>query len=468
MSKKNIGIIGMAVMGSNLAINIANNKYSVSIFNRSSEKTKKVITDNKDKNITAYYDIKKFILSLEKPRKILLMVKSGKAVDKTINEIVPYLNKGDIIIDGGNSFYKDTMIRNNNLSNVGLNFIGSGISGGEYGALIGPSIMPGGKKTAYDYIHPIFEKIAAKFNGESCVTYIGPNGSGHYVKMIHNGIEYGDMQLIAETYFLLKHFVGMSNPELSEIFCEWNNGELNSYLIEITKNIFIKKDKNDNFLIDMILDQADNKGTGKWTSKNALDLSQPLSLITESVFSRYISFIKSQRILASKMLKGPKKVCIIKNKLDYIEHLRRSLYLSKIICYAQGFSQLKAASSKYNWKLNFSNIAKIFRSGCIIKAKFLQKISDAYIDDNSLINLLLSSYFKDIANNYQNSLRYVVSHAINYGAPIPAFSAAISYYDSYRCSNLSSNLIQAQRDYFGAHTYKRIDTDGIFHTNWLN
>lgn len=466
MLKQQIGVIGMAVMGCNLALNIANNDYTVSIYNRSNEKTKEFYLNNKENSLYPCYTIKQFINSLERPRFILLMVQAGKATDQTISSIIPYLSKNDVIIDGGNSFYKDTIRRSYDLSEKGLNFIGAGISGGSEGALKGPAIMPGGQREAYNLIKPIFYKIAAKSKGEPCVSYIGPNGSGHYVKMVHNGIEYSDMQLISEVYLLLKKLIGTSNEDLFEIFNEWNQGELNSYLVGITKDIFLKKDEQGNYLIDFILDKAANKGTGKWTSKSALDLEEPLTLITESVFSRYISSLKVQRVLAAKFLKGPKIKFFIKNKSTFIEKTRKALYLGKIISYAQGFSQLTSASKKYSWNLKCKNIAKIFRSGCIIRASILNNIIDAYSANINLVNLLLSPYFKNISNEYQTSLRDVVSIAIKNGIPVPVLSAAINYFDSYRSNVLSSNLIQAQRDYFGSHTYKRIDKNGDFHTNW--
>ncbi|WP_343192675.1 NADP-dependent phosphogluconate dehydrogenase [Buchnera aphidicola (Taiwanaphis decaspermi)] len=466
MQKQDIGVVGMAVMGKNLAINISKKNYKVSIFNRTREKTDNFICKHLTPNIKPYYSIKKFINSLQIPRKILLMVKSGKSTDETINTILPYLNEGDILIDGGNAFYKDTIRRYKNLESKKINFIGAGISGGEYGALHGPSIMPGGNKNSYKIIYPILKKISAKYKNKPCVNYIGPDGSGHYVKMVHNGIEYADMQLIAETYFLLKNILGMNNKNISNIFENWNNGELNSYLIQITIDIFRKKNKKGLYLIDLILDEASNKGTGSWTSKSALDLSIPLSLITESVFSRYISSMKHHRILASKILNGPNKINYIEDKKKFIENIRRALYLSKIICYAQGFLQLQSASNYYKWNLKCGDISKIFRSGCIIRAKFLKKIADAYSNNIKVVNLLLTPYFQNIANKYQYSLRKIVSFSIKNGFPVPVFSSAISYYDSYRTRTLPANLIQAQRDYFGAHEYKRHDKHGSFHTDW--
>jgi 6-phosphogluconate dehydrogenase len=469
MSKQQIGVVGMAVMGRNLALNIESRGYTVSIFNRSREKTDEVIAENQGKKLAPFYTVEEFVQSLEKPRRILLMVQAGEATDKTIASLTPHLDKGDILIDGGNTFYKDTIRRNNELSDQGFNFIGTGVSGGEEGALKGPSIMPGGQKEAYELVAPILDKIAARAeDGEACVAYIGPNGAGHYVKMVHNGIEYGDMQLIAEAYALLKGALGLNNEDLAKTFTEWNNGELSSYLIDITKDIFTKKDEDGKYLVDVILDEAANKGTGKWTSQSSLDLGEPLSLITESVFARYLSSLKSQRVAASKVLSGPQAKAFTGDKVEFVEKVRRALYLGKIVSYAQGFSQLRAASEENNWELHYGEIAKIFRAGCIIRAQFLQKITDAYATDSNIANLLLDPYFKNIADEYQQALRDVVSYAIQNGIPTPTFSAAIAYYDSYRSEVLPANLIQAQRDYFGAHTYKRIDKDGVFHTEWLD
>jgi 6-phosphogluconate dehydrogenase len=467
MSTQQIGVVGMAVMGRNLALNIESRGYSVSIFNRSREKTEEVIAENADKNLVPYYTVEEFVNSLEKPRRILLMVKAGEGTDKTIDSLKPFLDKGDILIDGGNTFYRDTIRRNRELSAEGFNFIGTGVSGGEEGALKGPSIMPGGQKAAYDLVAPILEKIAARAEGEACVAYMGPDGAGHYVKMVHNGIEYGDMQLISEAYSLLKNALKLSNQELADTFSEWNKGELNSYLIDITKDIFTKKDEEGKYLVDVILDEAANKGTGKWTSQSSLDLGEPLSLITESVFARYLSSLKDQRVAASKVLSGPAPQAFTGDKQEFIEKVRRALYLGKIVSYAQGFSQLKAASQENNWNLNYGEIAKIFRAGCIIRAQFLQKITDAYAHDADIANLLLAPYFKKIADDYQQALRDVVAYAVQHGIPTPTLSAAIAYYDSYRSAVLPANLIQAQRDYFGAHTYKRTDKEGVFHTEWL-
>ena len=468
MSKQQIGVIGMAVMGRNLALNIESRGFSVSIYNRSRDKTEEVIAEHSDKRLVPYYSIEDFVNSLEKPRRILIMVQAGKGTDAVIDELRPLLDKGDIIIDGGNAYFEDTIRRNKMLSDEGFNFIGTGVSGGEEGALKGPSIMPGGQKEAYELVAPILEKIAAKANGEPCVAYIGPDGAGHYVKMAHNGIEYGDMQLIAESYSVLKHVGGLTNDELSDVFSDWNKGELDSYLTEITADIFKYKDENGDYLVDKILDAAGNKGTGKWTSQSALDLGEPLSLITESVFARYISAIKDQRVAASKVLKGPSKEEFRGDKQALIEKVRKALYMGKIISYAQGFAQLKAASEHYNWQLNYGEIAKIFRAGCIIRAQFLQKITDAYSENNNIDNLLLAPYFSKTVEAYQQSLRDVICLAVSHGIAVPTLSAAIAYYDSYRSAVLPANLIQAQRDYFGAHTYKRIDKEGVFHTDWLN
>ena len=468
MSKQQIGVVGMAVMGRNLALNIESRGYTVSIFNRSGDKTDEVIAENPGKNLAPYYTVEEFVESLEKPRRILLMVKAGEATDKTIASLTPHLDKGDILIDGGNTYYQDTIRRNRELSDQGFNFIGTGVSGGEEGALKGPSIMPGGQKEAYELVAPILEKIAAVAEGEPCVTYIGADGAGHYVKMVHNGIEYGDMQLIAEAYSLLKQALNLSNEQLAETFAEWNKGELNSYLIDITKDIFTKKDEEGKYLVDVILDEAANKGTGKWTSQSSLDLGEPLSLITESVFARYISAYKEERVHASKVLPKPAAFKFEGDKAELIEKIRQALYFSKIISYAQGFAQLRVASKENNWNLPFADIASIWRDGCIIRSRFLQKITDAYNRDADLANLLLDEYFLDVTAKYQQAVRDIVALAVQAGVPVPTFSAAITYFDSYRSADLPANLIQAQRDYFGAHTYQRKDKEGTFHYSWYD
>lgn len=469
MSKQQIGVIGLAVMGKNLALNIESRGNSVSVYNRTTAKTEEFLTNEAvGKNFFGATSIEEFVNSLEVPRKIMLMVQAGSPTDATIASLQPYLEKGDILIDGGNTLFEDTIRRNKELEKTGIHFIGTGVSGGEEGALKGPSIMPGGQKEAYDLVAPIFDAIAARVDGESCSTYIGPDGAGHYVKMVHNGIEYGDMQLIGEAYFILKHILGLEAQELHEVFAEWNKGELDSYLIEITAEIFTKIDEETGQpLVDIILDKAGQKGTGMWTSKNALDLGVPLPLITESVFARCISSMKDERVRASKVLAGPTVNNYEGNKEELIEAVRKALYMSKICSYAQGFAQMRAQSGESNWNLNYGEIAMIWRGGCIIRAQFLQNIKDAYDRESDLENLLLDSYFKEIVEGYQSALREVVSVAIKHGIPVPSFSSAIAYYDSYRAENLPANLIQAQRDYFGAHTYERKDKEGSFHTNWF-
>ncbi|TDV34449.1 6-phosphogluconate dehydrogenase (decarboxylating) [Paraburkholderia caballeronis] len=468
MSKQAIGVVGLAVMGRNLALNIESRGHAVSVFNRSREKTDELIAEFPDRKLVPAYTLEEFVASLEKPRRILLMVKAGEATDATIASLKPLLDQGDILIDGGNTHFTDTIRRNQELAKAGLHFIGTGVSGGEEGALKGPSIMPGGQRDAYDLVAPILTEIAAKApDGEPCVAYMGPDGAGHYVKMVHNGIEYGDMQLIAESYAVLKQVAGLTNKELGDVYTEWNSGELDSYLIEITSKIFGKKDdETGNDLVDVILDRAAQKGTGKWTSQNALDLGVPLPLITESVFARVLSSLKTQRVAASKVLSGPAAKPLVGDRAAFIEAVRRALYLSKVISYAQGFAQLRAASDEYKWDLQYGTIAKIFRAGCIIRARFLQKITDAYAHDPQLANLLLDPYFRDVAANYQAALRDVVTAAIAAGVPVPAFSSAIAYFDGYRSERLPANLVQAQRDFFGAHTFERTDKPGSFHAEW--
>ncbi|WP_318615636.1 NADP-dependent phosphogluconate dehydrogenase [Sporosarcina sp. YIM B06819] len=469
MSKQQIGVIGLAVMGRNLALNIESRGNSVAVYNRTASKTEEFLANEaKGKNFFGATSIEEFVNSLEVPRKIMLMVQAGSATDATIASLQPYLEKGDILIDGGNTLFEDTNRRNKELEKTGIHFIGTGVSGGEEGALNGPSIMPGGQKEAYDLVAPIFDAIAAKVDGKPCSAYIGPEGAGHYVKMVHNGIEYGDMQLIGEAYFILKHVLGLQAEELHEVFTEWNKGELDSYLIEITAEIFTKKDEETGQpIVDLILDKAGQKGTGMWTSKNALDLGVPLPLITESVFARCISSMKDERVRASKVLIAPEVAKYEGNKEALIEAVRKALFMSKICSYAQGFAQMRAHSEENGWDLSYGDIAMIWRGGCIIRAQFLQNIKDAYDREPGLENLLLDPYFKNIAGDYQSALREVVSVAIQQGIPVPCFSSAIAYYDSYRAEDLPANLIQAQRDYFGAHTYERKDKEGTFHTNWF-
>jgi 6-phosphogluconate dehydrogenase len=467
--KNQVGVIGLAVMGKNLAYNIADHGFCVSVYNRSQEKTKEVMEEALKESflerIHGYDTLEEFVESLEIPRKIILMVKAGDAVDKTIEKLLPLIAKGDLIMDGGNSYYKDTIRRSKELEELGYHYLGTGISGGEEGARKGPSIMPGGKENAYQIMEKILTTISAKAENEPCCTYIGENGAGHFVKMVHNGIEYADMQLISEAYFIMKKVLGLTPPEFHEIFSEWNKGELNSYLIDITSDIFTKIDpETGDYLVDRILDTAGQKGTGKWTGQISLDLGVPASTITLAVFERYLSSRKEERIQASRLLPGPEDT--ITKSGDFIESVRRALYASKICAYAQGFDLLHSASDEYGWDLDFAKIAKIFRGGCIIRAQFLNKISDAFNSDPKLVNLLLADYFRDIVGQYQREWREVAQTAILCGIPIPGFSSALSYYDSYRSAELPMNLLQAQRDYFGAHTYQRTDKEGIFHTQW--
>ena len=471
MTKQQIGVVGMAVMGRNIALNIESRGYSVSLYNRTGSKTTEVLEQNPGKNLVGTYTVEEFVNSLESPRKILLMVQAGRGTDATIDALLPHLDKGDIVIDGGNTFFKDTIRRSERLAELGINFVGTGVSGGEEGALHGPSIMPGGPQSAYELVAPILRDISAKApeDGEPCVTYIGENGAGHYVKMVHNGIEYGDMQLIAESYDLLHRVLGLSAAEISQIFGEWNKGELDSFLMEISTQILATVDPSTGKpMVDVIMDRAGNKGTGKWTSQSALDLGEPLSLITESVFARYIATFKEERVAASQVIPGVDFQANLSeaDKKDIIEAVRQALYFSKIVSYAQGFAQMKAASQEYGWTLNYGEIAKIFRAGCIIRAKFLQKITDAYSKNPDLDNLMLDDYFLNILGSNQAAVRRVVTLAIQAGIPVPTFSSALAYYDSYRSPVLPANLIQAQRDLFGAHTYQRVDRPGTFHFHW--
>lgn len=467
MKKQQIGVIGLAVMGRNLALNIADHGFSVSVYNRSSGKTNELLKEAEGKNITGLYTLEDFVQSLETPRKIILMVKAGDAVDETINRLLPLISQGDLIMDGGNSFYQDTIRRSRELEAKGIHFLGTGISGGEEGARFGPAIMPGGKPEAYKMMEPVLTAISAKVNTEACCTYIGENGAGHFVKMVHNGIEYADMQLISEAYSIMKNVLGLNPKELAEVFDHWNKGELNSYLIEITADIFRHIDNDTgNYLVDMIQDLAGQKGTGIWTGQISLELGVPVPTITAAVYERFISAMKDERLKAAVILKGPAEIDKKLKEDDYIESVRKALYASKICAYAQGFGFMKAASEKYSWNLNYADIARIFRGGCIIRAGFLNLISSAFEANPSLPNLLLADYFGDILNEYQTEWREVVKAAITAGISIPAFTSALSYYDSYRSEKLPMNLIQAQRDYFGAHTYKRTDKDGIYHTIW--
>lgn len=470
MKKQQVGVVGMAVMGKNLALNIESKGYSVSLYNRTSSKTKDIIKGNPEKNLLFTDTIESFVNSLEKPRRIILMVQAGKPTDATIQQLLPFLEKHDILIDGGNTYYKDTIRRSKELADSNIHFIGMGVSGGEEGALKGPALMPGGQREAYALVEPMLSAIAAKTEtGIPCVAYMGKDGAGHFVKMVHNGIEYGDMQLIAESYDLLYRLLGLSIPEISEIFLDWNTKELDSFLMEITADLLTKKDhETGKYMVEVILDRAGNKGTGKWTSQSALDLGVPLPLITESVFARFISTMKEERKIASQVLSGP-EIFIQKTDIEqWITKIYEALYFSKIISYAQGFSQYNMASKTYGWALNNAEIAQVFQSGCIIRAQFLEKITEAFIRNPELDNLLLDEYFIEISKKYQSSVREVVSKAVELGIPVPTFSSAIAYYDSYRSEQLPANIIQAQRDYFGAHTFERVDRDGMYHNDWLS
>ncbi|XKE94453.1 NADP-dependent phosphogluconate dehydrogenase [Metaplanococcus flavidus] len=468
METKSIGVIGLGVMGKNLALNLESRGFSVSLFNRSFEKTQEFLDEKgSGKRFWGFDKVNEFVGSLERPRKILLIVKAGAAIDETIASLVPYLEEGDILIDGGNSHFKDSMKRGEELKDAGLNFMDISFSGGEKGALEGPAIFPAGEAEAFEQMKPFLTAISAKSEGIASFTHLGPAGAGHYVKMVHNGIEYSDMQLTAEAYFLLKKGLGLTAREIHAVFAEWNKGELNSYLIEITADIFAEIDpETGRPLIDMIKDTAAQKGTGKWASQNALDLGVPLSIMTESVFARIISSLKEERIQAAELISGPEKMDIEVGRDEFIEQVRKALYMSKICAYAQGFSQLAAASKEYGWNLPYREIAMTFRTGCIIRSSFLTKVKEAFERNPKLYNLLLDPYFNGVIGEYQPALRQVVATAIQAGIPVPVLSSSVAYFDSYRAAELPANLLQAQRDYFGAHTYQRIDKDGSFHTEW--
>jgi len=467
--KQDLGLIGLAVMGQNLALNIERNGFSVAVYNRTASRTQEFAEKRaRSKNILPTYSIEEFVHSLETPRKVMIMVKAGEPVDALIEQLKPRLQPGDLIIDGGNSFFEETERRSKDLHGLGLLYIGMGISGGEHGALWGPSLMPGGQREAYDIVEPILAAIAARVDGEPCVAYIGPGGAGHYVKMVHNGIEYGDMQLICEAYDLLQRALGFSVAELHEVFTEWDRGELSSYLIEITADIFTKIDEEmGKPLIDMILDMAEQKGTGKWVLKNALDLGVPIPTISAAVESRDLSTYKAERVAASQILLGP-SVQYQGNPRDFIEALEAALYASKICSYAQGMALLQIASHEYNYALRLGEIARIWRGGCIIRARLLDKIRLTFERNPNLSNLLLNPEFAAGVQSRQDGWRLVVRTAVDLGIPCPAMSASLAYYDGYRSERLPANLIQAQRDYFGAHTYKRVDKEGVFHTEWQN
>jgi 6-phosphogluconate dehydrogenase len=469
MEKADIGLIGLAVMGENLILNMESKGFTVACFNRTVSKVDNFIEGRaKGKNIIGCHTIEEFVESLKRPRKVMLMVKAGPAVDAFIDKLLPHLEDGDIIIDGGNSHFPDTMRRTEYVESKGKLYIGTGVSGGEEGALRGPSIMPGGSPAAWEHIKPIFQKIAAKTkDGEPCCDWVGENGAGHFVKMVHNGIEYGDMQMICETYQMMKEGLGMSNQEMHDSFTEWNKGELDSYLIEITRDILNYKDEDGNEVIDLILDTAGQKGTGKWTAIEALNQGQPLTLIGEAVFARCLSALKEERIKAAKALKGP-RAKFRGDKERFLDDLHQALYASKIISYAQGYQLMRAAAAEYKWNLNYGGIALMWRGGCIIRSVFLGKIKEAFVKKPKLENLLLDPFFKKAVRQAQRSWRRVVMTAVKLGIPIPAISTALAFYDGYRHERLPANLLQAQRDYFGAHTYERVDKPRgeFFHTNW--
>ncbi|MBT2216448.1 decarboxylating NADP(+)-dependent phosphogluconate dehydrogenase [Virgibacillus dakarensis] len=465
--KNTIGLFGLGVMGGNLAKNMVNKGEQVAVYNYTPDLTEKFISEFPNEHVEAHYELENFVQSLERPRKIFLMVTAGPVVDSVIQSLIPLLEKGDIIMDGGNSNFQDSNRRYHELRNTGIHFISVGVSGGEEGALHGPALMPSGDFEAYEQVAPILEKIAAQVDGKPCCSYLGSEGSGHYVKMVHNGIEYADMQLITEAYVFLREKLGLTLKELSEVFKSWNESELKSYLIEITGNIFDHVDPETNLpTIDIILDKAGQKGTGKWTSQNALDIGVPSSIITESVFARYLSAIKDERVHAETILSGPQINDEALSKEEWINLVKEALFMGKICTYAQGFYQYKQASIQYGWSLHLDEIALLFRGGCIIRADFLNMISDVFKEDANLTNLLLAPYFQEKATNYQSSLRKVTIKGLENGLSLPCFSAALSFYDGYRTAKSGANLIQAQRDYFGAHTYERVDKEGIFHTKW--
>ncbi len=465
-----IGLIGLGVMGSSLALNMESNGFTVAVHNRTTPQIDNLVNNrSQNKKIIGFENLNEFVNSIKKPRKIMLMVVAGSVVDDYIQKLIPLLNQGDIIIDGGNSHYPDTSRRTEELESIGFKFVGAGVSGGEEGALKGPSIMPGGSRSAWPEVKNIFKKISAKVgDNEPCCEWIGEGGSGHFVKMVHNGIEYGDMQLICEAYQIMKDVLGMSNDEMHKTFKEWNEGELNSYLIEITADILKFKEKDGSYLVDNILDTAGQKGTGKWTASVALDLGSPLTLIGEAVFSRYLSSIKDERMEASKQLSGP-SINFTGDKAKALDDIHDALYASKIVSYAQGYTLLADAAKEFNWNLNYGAIALMWRGGCIIRSAFLTKIKDAYDNNSSLKNLLLDPFFKDKINQSQDGWRRIVSIAIANGVPVPAMTSSLSYFDGYRNDRLPANLLQAQRDYFGAHTYERVDGNKgeFFHTEWI-
>ncbi len=470
MAKSQIGLVGLAVMGENLALNIERNGFPITVYNRTTDKTEALLAGRaKGKKFTGAKTVQELVASLERPRRIILMVKAGAPVDDMIKQLTPLLEPGDIIIDGGNSHFSDTRRRDAEVKAKGFQFVGSGVSGGEEGALWGPSLMPGGPKDAYEHIRPVWEKIAAKVNDGPCVTYIGADGAGHFVKMIHNGIEYGDMQLIAESYDVLRQLLGLEAPQLAEIFGEWNKGLLDSFLIEITSKVLRKKDpETGKWLVDLILDKAGQKGTGKWMSQIALDLGVPIPTINAAVEGRILSAFKDDRVKASKVLSGPKREPYKGDPKALIDAVRDALYASKICSYAQGMVMMKVAGDEYKWNLDLGEIARIWKGGCIIRAQFLDLIKNAFRKNPGLPNLLLDDHFKTWVTEAQPRWRHVVQTAQAQGIPVLAMSSSLAYYDSVRAERLPLNLTQAQRDFFGAHTYERIDKpgQGPFHTEW--
>ncbi len=467
------GLIGLAVMGENLALNVESRGYKVAVYNRTTSKVDDFIAGRAaGKQFVGCHSIEELVKNLATPRRVMIMVKAGPAVDAVINALKPFLSPGDVIIDGGNTYYADTERRTQEVEEAGFLFSGTGVSGGEEGALKGPSMMPGGSPDSWPILKPIFQAIAAKVgpNGNiPCCEWVGPRGAGHYVKMVHNGIEYGDMQLICEAYSLMKEGLGLSNDELYEVFAEWNRGDLDSYLIEITRDIFsVKDDQGEGYMVDKVLDRAGAKGTGKWMSQLALDLGVPSTLVTEAVYARSLSARKDERVRASGALKGPDPK-YSGDKKAFIEQIRQALYASKIVSYAQGFVQLQAAAAEHDWPLNYGDCAMLWRGGCIIRAVFLDGIKEAFDADPKLENLLLAPYFAEAVDKAQDAWRHVVASSATLGIPAPTFATALAYYDGYRRASLPANLLQAQRDYFGAHTYERTDKPRgeMFHTDWI-
>ena len=469
MKKADIGLIGLAVMGENLVMNMESKGFTVAVFNRTTSKVDAFVNGRAaGKNIIGTHSLAELAASLERPRKVMMMVKAGSPVDDMIEQLLPHLEPGDIIIDGGNSHFPDTIRRTTYVESKGLLYVGTGVSGGEEGALKGPSMMPGGSPAAWPFVKPIFQAICAHVeDGSACCDWVGENGAGHFVKMVHNGIEYGDMQLICEAYQLMRDLLGMTPDEMHDVFAEWNNGELNSYLIEITRDILAYKDEDGQPIVDKILDTAGQKGTGKWTGIAALDEGVPLTLIAESVVARCLSAMKEERVQAAKTF-ARKQPVFTGDRKAFLEDIRKALYASKIISYAQGYTLMRAAAKTYGWNLNYGGIALMWRGGCIIRSVFLGKIKEAFDQNPALTNLLLDPYFKDTIETLTDSWRSVVAEAVKNGVPTPAFAAALSYFDGYTCERLPANLLQAQRDYFGAHTYERLDhpRGEFFHTNW--